>query len=259
VSGTKSANAATDNSDSGARRAGDVLGGTTNTEANSETQGNQEPGGNRLPMLAAEIRKAHADVHDAAKTAAQRAIDAGHALIEAKELVQHGQWLPWLRENCALAERTAQLYMKIAKSGLESATVADLGLSGAAKTILTIVDPYYDPFANCDQSDEHEWLIFILFLVSQHGWHIEGADYHTEYLLQKQFKNPDEWMGKEGESWRQQIGIDQHSRSVLRRWSAFLKENRERPRLDIEAELNGIREVHGPYVHSSRKPRRKGR
>src|SRR3954452_25391410 len=67
---------------------------------------------NRLPVLAAEIRRAHADVHDAAMTAAQRAIDAGHALIEAKELVAHGQWLPWLRENCALSERTAQLYMK---------------------------------------------------------------------------------------------------------------------------------------------------
>src|SRR5215831_4420357 len=97
-------------------------------------------GSNRLPILAGEIRKAHADVQDAAKTAAQRAIDAGHALIEAKELVAHGQWLPWLRENCALAERTAQLYMKIAKSGLESATVADLGLQGAAGAIIGYID-----------------------------------------------------------------------------------------------------------------------
>jgi hypothetical protein len=40
-------------------------------------------GSNRLPTLAAEIRKAHADVQDAAKTAAQRAIEAGHALLEA--------------------------------------------------------------------------------------------------------------------------------------------------------------------------------
>jgi len=35
---------------------------------------------NRLPVLAAEIRRAHADVQEAATTAAERAIDAGHAL-----------------------------------------------------------------------------------------------------------------------------------------------------------------------------------
>src|SRR5215831_1471661 len=92
-------------------------------------------GSNRLPILAGEIRKAHAGVQDAAKTAAQRAIDAGHALIEAKELVGHGEWLPWLRENCALADRTARLYMQIARSGVNSATVADLGLQAAAKVI----------------------------------------------------------------------------------------------------------------------------
>jgi hypothetical protein len=83
---------------------------------------------NRLPVLAAEIRRAHADVQDAAKTAAERAIAAGHTLIEAKQLVKHGEWLPWLKEHCELAERTAQTYMRIARSGMKSATVADLGL-----------------------------------------------------------------------------------------------------------------------------------
>jgi hypothetical protein len=45
---------------------------------------------NRLPILAAEIRKAHTDVQDAIKTAAERALDAGRDLLEAKRLVQHG-------------------------------------------------------------------------------------------------------------------------------------------------------------------------
>jgi hypothetical protein len=75
-------------------------------------------GTNRLPVLAAEIRMAHADVQEAIKTAAQRAIEAGHALIEAKELVDHGGWMPWLREHCALPDRTARLYMQVARSGL---------------------------------------------------------------------------------------------------------------------------------------------
>ncbi len=81
-------------------------------------------GSNRLPVLAEEIKRAHTGVMDAAKTAAERAIEAGHALIEAKSLVKHGLWLPFLRDHCELTQRTAQLYLKIAKLGLESATVA---------------------------------------------------------------------------------------------------------------------------------------
>ncbi len=38
---------------------------------------------NRLPVLAAEIRRAHADIQESAKTTAEHAIEAGHALIEA--------------------------------------------------------------------------------------------------------------------------------------------------------------------------------
>ena len=84
-------------------------------------------GSNRLPVLAEEIKRAHIGVMDAAKTVAERAIEAGNALIEAKSLVKHGEWLPFLKEHCALPERTAQLYMKIARLDLEPATVADLG------------------------------------------------------------------------------------------------------------------------------------
>ena len=56
---------------------------------------------NRLPILADEIKLAHGGVMDAAKTAAERAIEAGNALIEAKSLVKHGQWLQFLRDHCA--------------------------------------------------------------------------------------------------------------------------------------------------------------
>jgi hypothetical protein len=81
---------------------------------------------NRLPILADEIRCAHADVQEAAKTAADRAIDAGNALIEARALVAHGEWLPFL-EQAGVKERRARQYMQLARSGLKSATVADLG------------------------------------------------------------------------------------------------------------------------------------
>ena len=42
---------------------------------------------NRLPVLAQEIKAAHEGVQDAARTAAERALEAGHALIEAKTVL----------------------------------------------------------------------------------------------------------------------------------------------------------------------------
>ncbi len=69
----------------------------------------------------------------------EHAVRAGLLLIEAKKQVPHGQWLSWLEENCTVAERTAQIYMRVAKHrpklGTESATVADLTLRGAVAAI----------------------------------------------------------------------------------------------------------------------------
>ena len=85
---------------------------------------------NRLPVLQAEARTAHDDALRHSTAAAERALAAGAALAEAKSLCQHGQWLPWLAE-AGIPERSARRYIKLHKSGLKSATVADLGLAEA--------------------------------------------------------------------------------------------------------------------------------
>jgi hypothetical protein len=210
-----------------------VASGERNTEKTCFIPPASNPS-NRLPVLAAEIRKAHADVQDAAKTAAQRAIDAGHSLIEAKELVAHGQWLPWLRENCALAERTAQLYMKIAKSGLESATVADLGLQGAAEAIVFHIDYWSD----LTDPELIEWRVFALFLSHKYGWHIEGAFAHTEWLRRGLVSTPTEWLfGEHGKRYRRIHHGSDLSQATLDAWRAFLEANRGRTLDDLDAEM----------------------
>lgn len=90
-------------------------------------------GHNRLEALAADIRIAHDESRTAAEQAAERAIAAGHALLEAKDLVPHGGWSEWLEQNVGFSERTARRYMQLAKSGLKTATVADLGVRAAAE------------------------------------------------------------------------------------------------------------------------------
>jgi hypothetical protein len=164
-------------------------------------------------------------------------------LIEAKTLVDHGQWLPWLRENCALAERTAQLYMKIAKSGLESAMVADLGLQGAAEAIVG----YIDYWSDLSDPELIEWQIFTLFLIRDAHFHIEGAIAHVEWLRRGNFKTPSKYLSEGIQRlnwWRptpKQLAWWRDS------WSKFFAANRHRTEADITAELEQIAKEHGPY------------
>jgi len=88
---------------------------------------------NRLPALAAEIRDAHAAVQRGALAVAKRAIAAGHALAEAKKLLGHGHWAGWLAEHAGFSERTARRYLALARSGMKTATVAEMGLAAAAE------------------------------------------------------------------------------------------------------------------------------
>ena len=64
------------------------------------------------------------------------------ALIEAKALCKHGEWLGWLKSNCRVSERTTQIYMKLANEYplLEDSNtqrVADLSIRDAVKLLST--------------------------------------------------------------------------------------------------------------------------
>jgi Protein of unknown function (DUF3102) len=95
---------------------------------------NHKTTSNRLPVLADEVRRTHAEARTAARFSAEKAIEAGHLLIEAKASVEHGGWLPWLKQT-GLSERTARDYMQLARSGIKSATVADLGLRATLRRL----------------------------------------------------------------------------------------------------------------------------
>ena len=92
-------------------------------------------GDNRLAVLAEDIRAFDAKVRRSAEQLAADAIEGGNRLIEAKEMVPHGSWEPWLAANTGLSARSAQRYMRLARSGLKSDTVSLLGLRGALDSI----------------------------------------------------------------------------------------------------------------------------
>jgi len=92
-----------------------------------------------LPVLAKKINTAHQQCESAARSAVQHALEAGKLLIQAKEQVPHGGWLPWLNENCECSERSARTYMRVARElpNIEGnrQRAADLSLRQAIKLL----------------------------------------------------------------------------------------------------------------------------
>jgi len=91
---------------------------------------------NRLPILATSINDHLGAAEAATRRGLEHAIAAGALLLEAKELVAHGGWLPWLQENCHINERSAQVYMRLARNrhkldALKNESTADLTIAAA--------------------------------------------------------------------------------------------------------------------------------
>jgi hypothetical protein len=66
--------------------------------------------------LAKRIQAAHEAAQAGARTALENAILCGELLLEAKRLVGHGRFLPWLDENTTLGPRQVQRYMRVARN-----------------------------------------------------------------------------------------------------------------------------------------------
>lgn len=58
-------------------------------------------------------------------------LSIGACLNEAKALLSHGEWLPWLTEQVEFSERTAQRFMRLANEWTNPTALSDLGASKA--------------------------------------------------------------------------------------------------------------------------------
>lgn len=65
-------------------------------------------GVNRLPIIAASNNDHFAAANASMRRGVEHAIAGGTLLLEAKGLVAHGEWIPWLQENCKIGPRQAQ-------------------------------------------------------------------------------------------------------------------------------------------------------
>lgn len=74
------------------------------------------------------------------KQAGDSILSIGSCLNEAKAILTHGEWLPWLTEQVEFSERTAQRFMRLANEWTNPTALSDLGASKALSLLALPAD-----------------------------------------------------------------------------------------------------------------------
>ena len=71
------------------------------------------------------------EILDAQRRGGQAVLDIGRGLLEAKSMLPHGEWLPWINTRIGYSEKTAQNFMRLAREFSNPQALADLGATKA--------------------------------------------------------------------------------------------------------------------------------
>lgn len=89
------------------------------------------------PAEARDIETITAEIIQLQQDAGNAIIGIGKRLIEAKTLIPHGDWLPWLAEEVGYSERVAQSFMRLAREWESNPkALSDLGATKALKLLV---------------------------------------------------------------------------------------------------------------------------
>ena len=80
------------------------------------------------------------DIVEAQRKGGEAVLTIGRCLIEAKGMLPHGEWLPWLAEKVGYSEKTAQNFMRLAREFSNPQAIADLGATKALKLLALPAD-----------------------------------------------------------------------------------------------------------------------
>ena len=80
------------------------------------------------------------EILDAQRRGGEAILTIGRCLIEAKEMLPHGEWLPWLAEKVGYSQKTAQNFMRLAREFSNPQALADLGATKALKLLALPAD-----------------------------------------------------------------------------------------------------------------------
>lgn len=85
-----------------------------------------------------DIETITAEIREAKLLGGEAILTIGQRLIEAKAVLPHGEWLPWLNERVEFSERTARRFMKLAREWTNRPALTGLG---AAKALALLALP----------------------------------------------------------------------------------------------------------------------
>ena len=85
-----------------------------------------------------DIEAITAEILDAKRVGGEAILTIGRGLTEAKALLSHGEWLPWLEERVEFSEKAAQRFMKLAREYSNPTALSDLG---ATKALMLLAIP----------------------------------------------------------------------------------------------------------------------
>lgn len=84
-----------------------------------------------IPSEGRDIEVITKEILDNKAQAGKAIIQIGRCLEEAKALLSHGEWLPWLQERVEFTERQAQRFMRLSREWSNPTALSDLGATKA--------------------------------------------------------------------------------------------------------------------------------
>ena len=159
----------------------------------------------------------------------------GQRLIEAKSMLPHGKWIPWLTEQVEFSERTAQSFMRLAREWSNPQALADLG---ATKALALLALP----------PDERERFIEENHVVDGEA---KTAAEMTTRELEKAVKERDEALreaeearaaAEEADHSREKMAADMENLKRLHRAAQDAEAKAQEDLSKVRAELKALRE-----------------
>jgi len=126
-----------------------------------------------LATLADDINREHDKATQAAEKAIGHARRCGEHLIKAKAEIGHGGFLAWLKTNCRVKPRQAQIYMKVARNFdtiTKSAPGAHLTIKGALRLAEPQEDTHSDELRQLQAESQRLFAIKLDSLSGDERW-----------------------------------------------------------------------------------------
>ena len=83
------------------------------------------------PAWERDIETITGEILDAKRAGGEAILTIGRCLIEAKDMLSHGEWRSWLEERVEFSERSAQRFMRLAREWSNPTALSDLGATKA--------------------------------------------------------------------------------------------------------------------------------